>query len=408
MNRATPQGELIALGQRSYAPNYQPRNIVLKSARGCEVTDVDGNAYLDFNSGIGVNCLGHQHPAVVKALTDQASQLWHSSNVYFNEPAIRLASTLIERTFAQRVYFCNSGTEANEAAIKAARRYGYDQKGSRKHVIITLNGSFHGRTLGALSATAQPKYHEGFTPLPPGFRYCEFNDCDQLRSLVDADACAVMLEPIQGERGIRSVSEEFLQTASELCQAHDALLICDEIQSGMGRTGKLFAYQWADGVAPDIVTVAKALGAGMPIGATLFGPKVADTLRVGSHGSTFGGNPIACAVANAVINELHTGNRLADIAKKGARFKAGLKAIDERTSAFGDIRVRGLMIGAELAPQYTKSAADVLHSCLDNGLLILQAGERVLRLLPPYTVSDSEIQSGLERLEKALADALKP
>ena len=408
MNSAKEHADLIKSGLQCYAPNYQPRNVVLKSAKGCEVTDVEGKRYLDFGAGIGVNCLGHQHPLVLDALQHQARELWHSSNVYFNKPAIQLAERLTALTFAERVFFCNSGAEANEAAIKVARRYGYDRDGNGKHVIITLKGSFHGRTLATVTATAQPKYHTGFEPLPGGFRYCEFNDINHLKSLFGDDVCAIMVEPVQGEGGIRSVSEEFLQTATQLCQVHDALLICDEIQSGMGRTGKLFAYQWVSGVEPDIVTVAKALGAGMPIGATLLGAKVATTLRLGSHGSTFGGNPLACAVANVVLDVLYRNDMLAQITRKGELLEAGLLAMGSRTGAFHEVRARAMMIGAELAPPYARQAGEILKASLANGLLVLQAGDQVVRLLPPYVISEIEIQTGLQRLEQALADCNRP
>ncbi len=404
---APTQSDLVELGQQTYALNYRPREVVLTKAEGCQVTDASGKSYLDMGSGIGVNCLGHRHPAIVDALHRQSSQLWHSSNGYFNEPAVRLASRLVSSSFAERVFFCNSGAEANEAAIKVARRYGYDQIGSSKHIIITLKGSFHGRTLATVTATAQPKYHEGFHPLPAGFRYCEFNDCEQLNSLFSDDVCALMLEPIQGEGGIRPVSSEFLKTAAKLCQDHDALLICDEIQSGMGRTGKLFAYQWVPDVVPDIVTLAKALGAGLPIGATLLGPKVAGTLRLGSHGSTFGGNPLACAVADVVLETILAHGMLEDISRKGEQLREGLLAINQRTGAFSEVRARAMMIGAQLAPSFAGRAGDVLKECLVQGLLVLQAGDQVVRLLPAYIISDAEIQSGLRRLEQALVSTLK-
>ncbi len=406
MSRAADHAQLIALGRQSYAPNYRPREVVFETARGCELTDTAGKTYLDFGSGIGVNCLGHQHPAIVDAMNRQAGRLWHSSNVYFNRPAIRLAAQLIERTFAERVFFCNSGAEANEAAIKVARRYGYGQAGARKHVIITLQGSFHGRTLAAVTATAQPKYHTGFGPLPAGFRYCGFNDIDHLRSLAADDVCAIMLEPVQGEGGIRPVSDEFLKAAAQLCRTHDALLIADEIQCGMGRTGRLFAYEWVAGIAPDIVTAAKALGAGLPIGAMLLGPKPADTLRPGSHGSTFGGNPIACEVAGAVLETLHADGMLSGIVRKGQALRNGLAAISERTGAFGEIRSRGMMIGAELSGGCSGKAGQILNDCLAAGLLVLQAGDNVIRLLPAYTISDAEIRTGLARLERALVRGL--
>lgn len=406
MNDQSDQEYLIALGRKSYAPNYRPRDVVFESGKGCELTDVSGKKYLDFGSGIGVNCLGHQHPAVVDALQRQSARLWHSSNVYFNRPAVRLAARFIELTFAERVFFCNSGAEANEAAIKVARRYSYDRGYPNKNIIITLQGSFHGRTLAAVTATAQPKYQEGFGPLPAGFQYCNFNDIDHLRSLFTENVCALMLEPIQGEGGIRPVSDEFLQSAAELCQANDALLITDEIQSGMGRTGKLFAHQWVSNIRPDIVTVAKALGAGLPIGAVLLGDKPDQTLQVGSHGSTFGGNPIACAVANVVLDTLHTGCMLDEIVRKGDLICHGLNAINDKTEAFCGIRNRGMMIGAELSDKFSGKAGRILKESLEKGLLVLQAGDNVVRLLPAYTISDAEIQTGLVRLQQAIESSL--
>ena len=258
---------------------------------------------MDLGSGIGVNCLGHRNPEILAALTEQADRLWHTSNIYFTEPPVRLASEIVEKTFANRVFFCNSGAEANEAAIKVARKFAYDNFSSDKRTIITFTGSFHGRTIASVTATAQPKYHEGFGPLPGGFRYCEFNNIEHLNELFSSDVCAVMLEPIQGEGGIRPFATNFLRHVSRLCEDNQALLICDEVQCGMGRTGKLFAHSWAEDVVPDIVTVAKAFGGGLPIGATLLGPKLEETLSLGSHGSTFGGNPICCAVARVVFQE---------------------------------------------------------------------------------------------------------
>ncbi len=406
MNDQFDQEYLIALGRKSYAPNYRPRDVVFESGKGCELTDLSGKKYLDFGSGIGVNCLGHQHPAVVDAMQRQSARLWHSSNVYFNHPAVRLAARFIDLTFAERVFFCNSGAEANEAAIKVARRYSYDRGYPNKNIIITLQGSFHGRTLATVTATAQPKYQEGFGPLPAGFHYCNFNDIDHLRSLFTENVCALLLEPIQGEGGIRPVSDEFLQSAAELCQANDALLITDEIQSGMGRTGKLFAHQWVSNIRPDIVTVAKALGAGLPIGAVLLGDKPDQTLKVGSHGSTFGGNPIACAVANVVLDTLHTDCMLDEIVRKGDLICHGLNAINDKSEAFCDIRNRGLMIGAELSDKFAGKAGRILKESLEKGLLVLQAGDNVVRLLPAYTISDAEIQTGLVLLQQAIESSL--
>lgn len=393
---------LIALGHQVYAPNYRPRDVVFESGHGSELFDVDKRRFLDFGSGIGVNCLGHRHPAIMSALQFQADRLWHASNVYFNTEAVRLATWLINETVAEAVYFCNSGAEANEAAIKVARRWGSARAGPQKHVIITLHGSFHGRTLGALTATAQPRYQQGFEPLLDGFRYCQFDDTNDLEEKFCDDVCALLIEPVQGEGGVRPLSNEFFARAVELCEIHNALLIVDEIQCGMGRTGKLFAYQWNPGVVPDIITVAKAFGAGLPIGATLLGDKVAQVLQPGSHGTTFGGNPICCAVANAVLDELLVNGLLKDILKKGVLFADGLEAINRHTRAFADIRACGLMIGAELTGYYAGRAGELLLHCLDEGLLVLQAGDNVLRLLPAYTISEAQIHEGLELLSNAL------
>lgn len=393
---------LIDLGRRSYAPNYRPRDVVFESGCGSELFDVDDRRYLDFGSGIGVNCLGHRHPAIVRTLQSQANRLWHASNVYFHSEAVNLSTRLIDETVAEAVYFCNSGAEANEAAIKVARRWGSERDGQQKHVIITLHGSFHGRTLGALTATAQTKYQVGFGPLLDGFRYCRFDDLDDLEANFSNDVCALMFEPVQGESGVRPLSSEFVVRAAELCEFHDALLIVDEIQCGMGRTGQLFGYQRHAGVVPDIITVAKALGAGLPIGAALLGEKTANVLQPGSHGTTFGGNPLCCAVASTVLNELLVNGLIDEIPNKGALLANGLEAINRHTRAFSEIRAFGLMIGAQLTGRYAGRAGEILLRCLDEGLLVLQSGDNVLRLLPAYTISEAQIHEGLELLSNAL------
>lgn len=402
MQASDSHRRLIELGHQSYAPNYRPRDVVFESGSGSELFDVDDRRYIDFGSGIGVNCLGHRHPAIIRTLQSQADRLWHASNVYFNSEAVRLSARLIDETVAEKVYFCNSGAEANEAAIKVARRWGSERSGQKKHVIITLHGSFHGRTMGALTATAQPKYQEGFGPLLEGFRYCQFDQSDDLEANFSDEVCALMVESVQGEGGVRPLSDKFMARAVELCEFFDALLIVDEIQCGMGRTGKLFAYQWNSGVVPDIVTVAKAFGAGLPIGAALLGSKVAHVLQPGSHGTTFGGNPICCAVANTVLDELLVNGLIDDIPKKGALFAEGLEAINRSTRAFSEIRARGLMIGAELTGCHSGRAGEILLQCLDGGLLVLQAGVGVLRLLPAYTISEAQIHEGLELLSNVL------
>ncbi len=394
--------DLVRLGHKVYSTNYKPRNVVFESGKGSNIWDLDGKQYLDFGSGIGVTCLGHCNSEILEAIRDQSHKLWHTSNFYFSEPPIRLAEDIIDRTFADKVYFCNSGAEANEAAIKIARKYSHDNFGPEKRTILTFEGSFHGRTLAAVTATAQPKYHVGFEPLPAGFRYCKFNDLESLKNLFQDDVCAVLLEPIQGEGGIRPFSIEFLQQVRKFCDQNQALLMFDEIQCGMGRTGKLFAYEWADGVVPDIVTVAKAFGTGLPIGATLLGKKVSETLPLGSHGSTFGGNPVCCAVARVVFAKASSSEFLQKIAKKGEVILSLLNGMNSKFQVFSEIRGKGLMIGAEFNEELGDIAPQVLNMCLENHLLVLQSGTRVLRLLPAYTISLDEISEGAKRLEKVL------
>ena len=396
------QAEIIDLGHKSYTPNYKPRDIVFDSGYGSILRDMDGNEFLDLGSGIGVNCLGHQNPEIVEALNEQATRLWHTSNIYFSEPPVRLASSIIERTFAERIFFCNSGAEANEAAIKVVRKYAYEKLARDKRVIVTFEGSFHGRTIASVTATAQPKFHEGFGPLPGGFRYCAFNDLDGLKDALREDVCAVLLEPIQGEGGIRPFSEEFLVQVRKLCDENESLLVFDEIQCGMGRTGRLFAYEWAQDVVPDIVTVAKALGGGLPIGATLLGSKLVNTLSLGSHGSTFGGNPVCCAVADVVFKKVSNPKFLSEIRMKGDYLRSHLLELNEQIKFFEEIRGKGLMIGLQIREQYGEIAAQVMHSCLQEGLLVLQSGTSVIRLLPAMTISREEIRRGVELLGKAL------
>ncbi|MDE0310027.1 MAG: aspartate aminotransferase family protein [Acidiferrobacterales bacterium] len=396
------QASVIDLGHKSYTPNYKPRDIVFRSGSGCHLQDMDGNEYLDLGSGIGVNSLGHRHPEIVDALNHQASRIWHTSNIYFTEPPVRLASRIIDRTFAEKIFFCNSGAEANEAAIKVVRKYAYENHAPEKRVIITFEGSFHGRTIASVTATAQPKYHEGFGPLPAGFRYCAFNDLDSFRTALKEDVCAVLLEPIQGEGGIRPFSVDFLTQVRKLCDENESLLIFDEIQCGMGRTGQLFAYEWAHDVVPDVVTIAKALGGGLPIGATLLGSKLNNVLSLGSHGSTFGGNPVCCAVADVVFKKLSDADFLSRIRTKGEYLVSRLTRLNECTGFFEEIRGKGLMIGMQISQRHGDIAAQVMQSCLEEGLLILQSGPNVIRLLPALTISDEEINRGVELLEKAL------
>ncbi len=392
---------LIETGQKNYLPNYKPREFILDRGQGSRVWDRDDNEYIDLGTGISVNSLGHQHPALIKALQNQSHKIWHTSNIYFTEPPIHLAQELVAATFADRVYFCNSGAEANEAAIKLVRKYSSQHFAGNKRTIITFKGSFHGRTLATVTATAQPKYHEGFEPLPGGFRYCEFNDADALSGMMDDDVCAVMLEPVQGEGGITPAAPGFLKQVRELCNNHDALLILDEIQTGMGRTGKLFAHEW-EGITPDLMTSAKALGGGLPIGAMLTTEKFAQALPYGTHGSTFGGNPVMCEVARAALHETLQPGLMDNVNKQGEVLMNALNAYNEKRKLFVDVRGKGLMIGAELKPGLKNKAGIIVENCRQQGVLILQAGPNVLRLLPPLNINDEDLAEGIERLENGL------
>ncbi len=396
--------DLIGLGKRYWLSVYRPRDVVLDHGKGARVWDTEGRDYLDFGAGIAVNALGHQDPDLVAALTTQAGKLWHASNVFWTEPPLRLAEELIAHApFAQRVFLCNSGTEANEAAIKLVRKWA-TSKGRRpeERVIVTFKGSFHGRTLASVTATAQPKYQEGYEPLPGGFRYVAFNDVPALEeAFAQGGVSAVMLEPVQGEGGVMPAEPGFLKAVRELCDKHDALLVLDEIQSGMGRTGTLFAHAH-DHVTPDIVTLAKALGAGFPIGAMLAGPKVADIMQFGAHGTTFGGNPMAAAVARVALRKLASPAVLLNVERQGNDIRAGLNKLNHDLQLFAEIRGRGLMLGAVLAEAYRGRASEILDLAAAHGLLILQAGPDVLRIVPPLTLTDEETAEGLQRLGEAL------
>lgn len=396
--------DLVALGRRHYLPVYRPRELILERGQGARVWDRDGRDHVDFAAGIAVCGLGHGDPDLVAALTDQAGRLWHTSNAFYSEPPLRLAEELVQASrFAERVFLCNSGAEANEAAIKLVRKRAAAQgRAPERRVIVSFRGSFHGRTLAAVTATAQPKYHEGYEPLPPGFRYVDFNAIAQLEQAMAAgDVAAVLVEPVQGEGGVMPAAKGFLREVRALCDRHDALLVLDEIQCGMGRTGTLFAH-WQDEVVPDIVTLAKALGGGFPIGALLAGPKVAEVMQFGAHGTTFGGNPLAAAVARAALRKLASQEIAVNVARQSAAIRAALAALDEELHLFSELRGRGLMLGAVLAPAHAGRAGEILDHAAASGLLLLQAGPDVLRFVPPLNIGDEEVADGLARLGEAL------
>ena len=396
--------ELLANGQRYYLPVYRQREVILERGQGARIWDSEGREYIDLSAGIAVCGLGHNDPDLVAALVEQAGKLWHTSNVFHSEPPLRLAEELVVASrFASRVFLCNSGAEANEAAIKLIRKWATAQgRAPDRRVIVTFRGSFHGRTMATVTATAQPKYQEGYEPLPGGFRYVDFNDLAQLeQAMASGDVAAVLVEPVQGEGGVMPAANGFLRGVRELCDRHGALLALDEIQCGMGRTGTLFAH-WQDEVVPDIVTLAKALGGGFPIGAMLAGPKVAEVMQFGAHGTTFGGNPLAAAVARVALRKLDSQQIADNVERQSTVLREGLAAINDELKLFSEVRGRGLMLGAVLRPEYSGRAGEILDHAAANGVLLLQAGPDVLRFVPALNISDDEIVEGLQRLQAAL------
>lgn len=376
---------------------YSRQPISIVRGRGAKVYDLEGREYLDFVGGIAVNVLGHGHPDLVQAIQRQAAQLIHTSNLYYTEPQVRLARLLVDHSFADRVFFCNSGAEANEAAIKLARRYGHERHGAKRFEVITMKNSFHGRTLGMLTATGQDKVQKGFEPLMPGFAYAPFNDFSALETMVNDQTAAIMLEPIQAEGGVYVADRDYLRRLREFCTQKDILLIFDEIQTGIGRTGTFFAYEQL-GVKPDIMTLAKGLAGGVPIGACLATKSVASAFTPGAHASTFGGNPLACAAALAVCRVLLEGRVLDHAKRMGEYLAKGLTDCKDRYRIVTDIRGLGLLQGMELDTDAKTLVADALA----RGVLINAATERVLRFVPPLIISQQEIDKLLELLNTLL------
>lgn len=397
--------DLIAKGKHYYVPAYKPREMILSHGKGSVVWDIEGNDYLDLGAGIAVNSLGHQHPELVKALTQQANKLWHTSNVYYTEPTIRLAEALVESSgFAKKVFFCNSGAEANEAAIKLARKYAADHgRPPEAREIVTFTGSFHGRTLATVTATAQPKYQHGYEPLPGGFVYAEaYNDEAAVNKVVSEKTCAILIEPVQGEGGIIPSKPGFLSFLRKKCDEVGAILMLDQVQCGMMRTGKLFSHWHEAGVMPDTVQLAKALGCGFPIGALLTGDKVCDVLQFGSHGTTFGGNPMGTAVALAALKILQSKEIEQNIVARNQQLIDALQTINAKHHCYSEIRGRGLMIGAELVPALHGKAGDIMEAARKAGVLVLQAGPNVTRFLPPLNITEAELAEGMKRLSNAM------
>lgn len=390
--------DVAALTDKYVAKTYARTPIALVKGRGCKVWDADGKEYLDFLCGIAVNSLGHCHPAIVKAIKQQAQQLLHVSNLYHILPQAELARDLCRHSFADRAFFCNSGAEANEAAIKLARRYGQEKMGG-KYEIISTHNSFHGRTLATLSATGQEKVRAGYDPLPAGFRQVPYNDLGAVEAAIDGQkTIAILIEPIQAEGGVIVANEIYMLGLRELCDQRGLLLIFDEVQTGMGRTGKLFGYEHF-GVKPDIMTLAKALGGGLPLGAMLARDEVANSFGPGSHASTFGGNPVSCAAGLAVMNALLNEGVLRNCVQMGKYLVRGLEGLKKRVSFIREIRGKGLLIGVELSIEGSKIA----DACVKEGLLLNCTASKVLRFAPPLTIKKSEIDRGLAILETVLS-----
>ena len=378
---------------------YGRYDVTFESGLGCKLYDISGREYVDFVSGVAVNCLGHSHPAIINAITKQSSQLIHVSNYYWNTQNMLLADKLIDNCDHSKVFFCNSGTEAVESALKIARKYGKLKGSKDKNVFIYMDNSFHGRTMGALSVTGQEKYQQDFRPLIQGVRKVNFNDIDDLKANFDENVCGIIIEPIQGEGGINSANVEFLQEARNLCDKYDALLIFDEIQCGMGRLGSLFAYKKFS-VIPDVICIAKALGGGFPIGATITNEKASIAFVPGDHGSTFGGNPLGCAVGVAVLTELIDGGVIAAIEGKSLYFKNELLKIKDKYGVIDEIKGMGLLIGISLKTK----AKEFSKLCFDSGLLVVTAGDNVIRLLPPLNVSREELDEALAILQVVISE----
>ena len=388
-----PTEELKASADQYLMGTYARQPISIVRGRGTKVYDLEGREYVDFVGGIAVNLLGHGHPDLVLAVQKQAAQLIHTSNLYYTEPQVRLARMLVDHSFADQVFFCNSGAEANEAAIKLARRYSHDKYGAGRFEIITMKQSFHGRTMATLTATGQEKVQKGYEPLVPGFSYVTFNHLAELQHALTDKTAAIMLEPIQGEGGVHVVSREYLKAVRELCTQRDILLIFDEVQTGMGRTGTLFAYEQLN-VQPDIMTLAKGLGGGVPIGACLATAPVAKAFGPGSHASTFGGNPLACAAALAVFRVLLDGRVLDQARRMGEYLSKGLSECKDRHHLVRDVRGLGLLQGMEVE----MDAKTVVADCLKRGFLVNAVGEHVLRFIPPLIITQPEVDRLLEVL----------
>lgn len=389
--------DVIALSNENVMNTYKRFPIVLTKGSGAKVWDINGNEYLDFVAGIAVCNLGHSHPAVISAIREQLNQLTHVSNLYYTEPQPRAAALLVKNSFADKVFFCNSGAEANEAAIKLARKYAHENMGEDKFELITMKNSFHGRTMATITATGQEKFQFGFTPLLAGFKYVPFNDLRALEAAISDKTCGIMLEPIQGEGGVNIPDEGYLASVRKICDDHGILMIVDEVQTGVGRTGKLFAYEHS-GVKPDIMTLAKALANGFPVGAMLATDKVAKAFVPGNHASTFGGNLLGMAAAEAVIKTVLKDGILENSREMGDYFLSRLRELQQKHTVIKEVRGRGLMLAVKLNVE----AGDLVNECLKKGLLINATGGDTLRFVPPLIITSEDVDRAVKVLDEAL------
>ena len=396
MNKNSKNNELRGIYDNVMLPNYSPANFIPKEAKGSRIWDLDNKEYIDFGGGIAVNSLGHSHPSLIKALSDQSQKFWHLSNYLSNEPAINLAKQITDSTFAENVFLSNSGTEANEAAIKIARKY-HSSKGDQRSELVSFKNSFHGRSLLNISLGSSEMHRNGFEPLMPGIKHGEFNNESDLEKLISNNTAAVIVEPVQGEAGVFKASNEFIKRLREECSKKGTLLIIDEVQSGVGRMGTLYGYMQYD-IEPDIVTSAKGLGGGIPIGATLTTQSIGECMQPGTHGSTFGGNPMACAVANEVLNIVNNKDFLNDVLEKEKLFLSFLAEFQTK-GVFSEIRSSGLWIGCDLI---NKTSNEVLEQAYDAGLIMVSAGPNCLRLAPALNITNEEIEQGIDLLKEVL------
>lgn len=396
MKKNSKNNELRGIYENVMLPNYSPANFIPKEARGSRIWDQDNKEYIDFGGGIAVNSLGHSHPDLIKALSEQSKKFWHLSNYLSNEPAINLAKKLTDLTFAENVFLSNSGTEANEAAIKIARKF-HSSKNNQRNEIVSFQNSFHGRSLLNISLGSSEMHRSGFEPLMPGIKHGEFNNVSNLGSLITKKTAAVIVEPVQGEAGVYTASKEFLKELREECTKQGALLIIDEVQSGIGRMGSLYGYMQYD-IKPDIVTSAKGLGGGIPIGATLTTKVIGECMQPGTHGSTFGGNPMSCAVANEVVSIVSEKDFLNDVLEKEQLFLDLLSEFKTK-GIFSEVRSAGLWIGCDLID---KTANEVLDQAYDAGLIMVSAGSSCLRLAPALNITNEEIEQGINLLKEVL------